>query len=556
MLSLDLLIAPVVVVALALAIVWGLPRASAATRHWVLASAIVSALVGPLVGNFVPVWHLPVLTRVGTSPAPEAVAPAAGTSTGQPVRVRLDDAAEPVAAATVAPPRFTRQQVMVGIWTAGMMLGVTGLLVGLLRVWILAKNASPIESGPWHEEAGALARELTLASSPRLLLSDHSTMLIMWGALSPTILLPAGAGGWPIARIRIVLRHELSHIERGDWLLLMVAGLARAIYWFNPFMWLAYRGLHDESELACDERVLAQGVAPDCYATELLTVARMLRPRAWPWPAALAMARPLSLERRVTIMLASHRPQAAAPRRRLRLAVLALAVLLATALGGFRLSAQSFTTLTGTTSDQIGGIVPKVMLKLTSEDGARSYEVRSSDTGQFEFVGLPAGQYSLQAVAMGFRSTTATVKVSGRNVRQDFQLPLGTLQETITVVHRSSQPSAEPQPHSAPADKWQQAACETTGKSGVIRQPTKITDMRPRYPEGLAASNTGGVVELVAIIATDGTIKETRGKDPSANPDLVAAAETAVRQWRYTPTLLNCVPVEVEMSVLVKFSAE
>jgi hypothetical protein len=41
-----------------------------------------------------------------------------------------------------------------------------------------------------------------------------------------------------------------------------------------------------------------------------------------------------------------------------------------------------------------------------------------------------------------------------------------------------------------------------------------------------------------------------------AQPDLAQAAVAAVRQWQFTPTLLNCVAVEVPITVHVKFSLD
>jgi outer membrane biosynthesis protein TonB len=38
------------------------------------------------------------------------------------------------------------------------------------------------------------------------------------------------------------------------------------------------------------------------------------------------------------------------------------------------------------------------------------------------------------------------------------------------------------------------------------------------------------------------------------HPEFARAAETAVRQWVFSPTLLNGVPVEVQMTVSVRFS--
>ena len=56
-----------------------------------------------------------------------------------------------------------------------------------------------------------------------------------------------------------------------------------------------------------------------------------------------------------------------------------------------------------------------------------------------------------------------------------------------------------------------------------------------------------------AIVGTDGKmVSVTVASSPSV--DMSEAAVAAVRQWEYTPTLLNCRPIEVPMSVLVAFA--
>jgi len=47
-----------------------------------------------------------------------------------------------------------------------------------------------------------------------------------------------------------------------------------------------------------------------------------------------------------------------------------------------------------------------------------------------------------------------------------------------------------------------------------------------------------------------------QGAHVDARPELVSAAIEAIRQWRYTPTLLNCVAIEVPMKVSVLFRAQ
>lgn len=60
-----------------------------------------------------------------------------------------------------------------------------------------------------------------------------------------------------------------------------------------------------------------------------------------------------------------------------------------------------------------------------------------------------------------------------------------------------------------------------------------------------------GTVRLRAIIATDGSVQNLEVL--SGHPILAQAAKDAVRQWRYRPTLLSGVPVEVETYITVNF---
>lgn len=85
-----------------------------------------------------------------------------------------------------------------------------------------------------------------------------------------------------------------------------------------------------------------------------------------------------------------------------------------------------------------------------------------------------------------------------------------------------------------------------------IRPPEKIRDVAPRYPELARRAHIQGQVLVRCVIDTAGNVV---GLDVvSGPPVLVEAAVDAVRQWRYKPTLLNGVPVEVEMTVTVRFA--
>ena len=86
----------------------------------------------------------------------------------------------------------------------------------------------------------------------------------------------------------------------------------------------------------------------------------------------------------------------------------------------------------------------------------------------------------------------------------------------------------------------------------TLRPPQKIHHVAPAYPAMAQAAKVSGTVILEALIAEDGTVREVKVLRSVALLD--TSAIDAVRQWRFTPTLLNGVPVQVIMSVTVTFT--
>ena len=74
----------------------------------------------------------------------------------------------------------------------------------------------------------------------------------------------------------------------------------------------------------------------------------------------------------------------------------------------------------------------------------------------------------------------------------------------------------------------------------------------PVYPTLARQIGRAGRVELRAIISTDGTIQSLQVV--SGDPLFYQSALDAVRQWRYTPTVLNGQPVEVDTFVTVIYN--
>ena len=63
-----------------------------------------------------------------------------------------------------------------------------------------------------------------------------------------------------------------------------------------------------------------------------------------------------------------------------------------------------------------------------------------------------------------------------------------------------------------------------------------------------------GEVPIDAVIGRDGSVISVRVLNAQVHPEFAIAAVDAVRQWKFSPTLLNGRPIEVVMAVTVGFS--
>jgi protein TonB len=72
------------------------------------------------------------------------------------------------------------------------------------------------------------------------------------------------------------------------------------------------------------------------------------------------------------------------------------------------------------------------------------------------------------------------------------------------------------------------------------------------YPKIAQASKVSGVVIMDVAVDTEGNVADVRVL--RSVPMLDNAAIDAVRQWKYTPTLVNGIPTPIQMTVTVSFA--
>jgi TonB family protein len=506
---------------------------SAAVRHRIWAAAALAVVLLPILSGVVPSYQ----------PQPvSSIAPATQARRVAPERPFAGPAMAVSAALQAATGGFAGSLLLYA-WIVGCGFGALALALGFAKLAWRARRSEPLLAPDWMRTAAELANRFCLANPPRLLLSHNRAMPLTWGIFRPSVLLPCDAATWDSERMRLVLAHEFAHIQRRDWMVQILGEAGRALYWFNPLVWLCCSRLKQESEQACDDAVLLSGIQGDTYAQHLLQLARTLRSSDRAWSVSLAMARTSHLERRFAAMLNPNLNRKSLSRTAGVLTSFA-AVCLLIPLAALNAPAQNVTgKFSGAIYDASGGAVPNATI-IVSNAQARTKDMTSSNNaGLFEFSSLNAGQYLVEVLKPGFTRYVTDVQLDAstdRHITVDLQL--GTVSERIDVIGQG-------QPRVAAAPTPQRL------KLGGNVQATKVVKMvRPTYPPVAKAAGIEGAVLLEAVISTEGEPLSLRVMNSQIDADLAKSAIESVSQWRWQPTLLNGQPVEVITQITINFS--
>lgn len=271
-LGLDLLLQITVLLGAVLLVERALRRASAATRAAVLQAGVVGAVLVPLF-----------LVR---SPLPDAVAwrPALPAAWSAPAgSVETGAAAFPAAGFSAF---ALLGSVLIVVWATGT---VIALLVLARRICAVRRLVAPVAERDAADRRRVVAASgVALPRPVRVVLRDDTATPFVFGTVTPVIVLSPAALDWTPATLAAALRHELAHVERRDPAWRLLGAVVAAVFWFHPFARTLVRRLHQASERACDDRVLAADVRPSDYAMLVLRTrpGRRACPPPWPrWPA-------------------------------------------------------------------------------------------------------------------------------------------------------------------------------------------------------------------------------------------------------------------------------
>jgi hypothetical protein len=181
-------------------------------------------------------------------------------------------------------------------WVAGgYFVGVLAMLARLLLALRggrgLRRHALPVTEPALRAMFERAAAVLHLRARPALAWCERVAVPTVVGLLKPTILLPVSlSSGLAPDQIEMLLLHELAHLRRHDHWVNLAQWIVETAMFFHPAVWWVSRRIRAERELACDDCVLAAGVAEASYADSLLRMAELSRLAMTPPDPTAALA--------------------------------------------------------------------------------------------------------------------------------------------------------------------------------------------------------------------------------------------------------------------------
>ena len=477
------------------------------------------------------------------------------------------------------------------VLVSGLVLRVGWLGFGLWRLARLRRAGTIAPSCLLHEETQDLVR----ARAEIRYVSNGQP--VTFGFRRPVVLLPEMLRAQSDQIQQVVLCHELFHVRRRDWIWVIAEEVVKAVLWFHPaIQWLIARVRLAREEVVDELTVLATSQRR-AYLEALLVFADA--PRQAP---AAAFARRRHLFRRMVLIS----KETVMSSRRILVSVAIMTAIIAagawSAVSVFPLTeivlaqgrAGVHAPLAAVAAQSQAGPAERQAKPITPENPIprRTFAVTpqnpSIETSGMVVVsvrvvvdrqGRVAEARSAGVGARGGRGATleavtppseAFLKAAIDAVKQwQYDPPAdGPIAFDVTFAFM---PGAEPRmmqhgtpavfggavgagvipPAPPPPPGWPASAVRVGGNMKV---PVKTKHVAPVYPAIAQSSRVQGVVIAELVIGGDGKVQDARIL--RSIPLLDQAALDAVKQWEFTPTLLNGSPVPVIMTATVQFTLQ
>jgi TonB family protein len=448
--------------------------------------------------------------------------------------------------------RFPAYELLAWILASGIGLRWTWLILGLLRLGHYRRKARLLDPLPPTVEE----MQAKVGVAPRVYLSGELDSPVIFGMWPPVMLLPYSFPEMQPILQKAIACHELWHIRRRDWILTLLEEFLAAPFWFHPAVWWLLDQLQLCREQVVDRLVLKTTQERKPYLEALLqTALAQRRPKFTPAP--LFLSRHHLTQRVVSIL----REVSMSKTRLIASLVSAWLILFLTgelAVQVFPLESAGMPESQSAVAVQPDHASPVVVTQeLLSK--RLVHQVKPTYPPEAKQLGIQ-GEVDLE-VSVNEKGEVSNIRVvkghallvlSALNAVKQWKyapylvdgvaVPVtSTVLVTFTLADTGS---AAAKKDDAPLIRLHSEAMATN----------LIYRVEPIYPLEAKQKGIAGDVVFEVTINEQGEVSDVQVL--SGNAMLVSAAYEAVRQWRYTPVLLNGDPIRAKSTVTIQFELE
>lgn len=160
------------------------------------------------------------------------------------------------AAAAAMTTAITAEQAALMVWLAGMAIVAACILLYAARMSVMIRKNTVLPDGRIGRVFEACKQESGVKADIPLRLCAGLSTPALTVSFRPKLLLPANMEKADESELRYAILHELTHYRRADHLMRIVMNALKAVWWFNPAVWLADRRITIDMETACDSMVV------------------------------------------------------------------------------------------------------------------------------------------------------------------------------------------------------------------------------------------------------------------------------------------------------------
>ncbi len=308
----ELFLKSTVILSIGLGLTFLARKQPASIRHFLLCLSLLGLLALPFLTVLMPGWQTGLLpswtqdpgksTAVTVTQSLQLPSPGAGEEKSMQLQTHysIQDDAE-TGGNLLLKPQYRMGFTL--LWLLVSVFMLVKILFGLYGASRLTRQGISIKGYPWQQLFLWFLEKMSLKRKVRLIKNQRVTVPMTWGVVNPVVMMPPDSITWPMEQCSSVLFHELSHVKRGDFLVMLLCRISCTLYWLNPLSWVAFKLLRKEQEKACDEMVLKAGIKPSTYASALLRLKQTMDVGRYMPSPAIGMAGNSELHDRLTTIL-------------------------------------------------------------------------------------------------------------------------------------------------------------------------------------------------------------------------------------------------------------